>query len=629
MAIELTHIPETVSQPAQAPEVAGLTSSPSETVQAQIVSYIEACYNESKESRKEVETWWDEGWSLYNNEWDFGAKEAWQSKMCDPLFGNLVDDAAEGLKRATVSALKFFRLEAANPMNQDDVRLAAFFSELVRELLKRANIFRALGGAYKNAWVTNMGVIRVTADTSSRILTRFSDAGMGELELLRTSVRNNGLRVKDIDPYFYFPDPAGRKLFEVYEFFMDKYQLLDLASHTKGFFNQDRIEELEGTNESQDALGSAKMTRLQQVSASANPYRKPIKIREFWGTLLDDRGHVLLKNALAYVADGKHLIYVDTNPLLDTESPFVAFNLVHQTDAVWGRSFSQAGSSIARERGHQANLTADGMRYATLKAFGVDVGLLEDIDVLTRGLWPGAVIPVRGGEQAIKQLNFTGPGGEVLSFLMLLQDWLGNSMNANEFVTGRPSSRGRQTKGEVSLKSEKQSQLLESIGMDLEQSFLQPLLAKSFYRLIEEFDFKLEPGLQGLLQKYQINPELLMSLTLTQRSELLGDRYRFVVSGLASQISRMFIVENIVNFLKVVGNMGELQQKFAPKIETLVNRMIDLLGLEPETLMASPEMIALSKQPSAPEGGNGNKPAAPPQPSLAPPAPGGAGQSGG
>lgn len=629
MAVELTQLPETVSASSQEIETISVPSRPSEAIQAQVVRYIDACYKESRDARQTVETWWDEGWSLYNNNWNFTAKEEWQSQMRDPLFGNLIDDAAEGLKRATVSSMKFFRLEAANPMNQDDVRLAAFFSELVRELLKRANIFRVLGGAYKNAWVTNLGVVRVTSDSSSKMLTRFTETGMGETEVLRTQVRNNGLKLKDVDPYFYFPDPAGRKLFEVYEFFMDKYQLLELAQHNKGFFNQDRIEELEGTDESQDVLGSSKINRLQQVSAGANPYRKPIKIREFWGTILDERGHVLLKDALAYVVDNQFPIYLDTNPLLDTESPFVAFNLVHQTDAVWGRSFSQAGASIARERGHQANLTADGMRYATLKAFGIDIGLLEDVEIINRGLWPGAIIPVRGGEQAIKQLNFSGPGGEVLSFLMLLQDWLGNSMNANEFVTGRPSSRGRQTKGEVSMKSEKQSQLLESIGMDLEQTFLQPLLAKSFYRLIEDFDFRLEPGLLGMLQKYQLNPELLMSLTVAQRSELLGDRYRFIVSGLASQISRMFIVENIVNFLKVVGNMGELQQKFAPKIETLVNRMIDLLGLEPETLIASQEMIALSKQPPAAEGGNGNKPAAPQPPSFAPPAPGGAGQSGG
>lgn len=618
MAIEISQLPETVSKAAQEPSTVRYKT-PSETMQSHIVKYIDSCYKESLEARREVESWWDEGWSLYNNQWDFSTKEAWQSQMRDPLFGNLVDDAAEGLKRATVSALKFFRVEAANPLDKNDVMLAAFFSELVRELLKRANIFRVLGGAYKNAWVTNMGVVRITSDSSSRILTRFSDRGTGEADLLRTQVPTNGLKLKDIDPYFYFPDPAGRKLFEIYEFFMDKYQLLDLAQHSKGFFNQDLIEDLTGSTESQDYLGSLKKSRLQQTSEISNEFRKPLKIREFWGTLLDEDGRILLKDALVYIVENKFPIYVDTNPLLDTESPFVAFNLVHQTDAIWGRSFSQAGASIARERGHQANLTADGMRYATLKAFGIDTALLEDVEIVNRGIWPGAVIPVRGGEQAIKQINFQGPGGEVMSFLMLLQDWLGNSMNANEFVTGRPSSRGRQTKGEVAMKSQKQSQLMESIGMDLEQSFLQPLLAKSFYRVIEDFDFRLEPGLLGMLQKYQINPELLMSLTISQRSELLGDRYRFVVSGLASQLSRMFVVENIVQFLKVVGNMGDLQQKFAPKIESLVNRMIDLLGIEPETMSASPETLAMSKQPPTAEGGKGK--AEKPQPSFAPPGP--------
>lgn len=595
MAIETAQITETISTLAQPEAPIQSTPAPSEETQSHVVKYIQACLQESSLARQEVQSAWDEGWSLYNNSWDFSAKEAWQSQMKDPLFGNLIDDASEGLKRATVSSLRYFRVVASNPLDKVDVMVAAFLTDLLQDLLRRAGIFRIVGGAYKNAWITNTGIVRVTSDTSTRTVPSFLDKGLGGTEVITSMVPNNGLKLKDIDPYFYFPDPTARGLYEVHEFTIDKFSLMEMASASKGFFNVDKIKDLEGT-ESPSYLSSIKNNRILQAIPQ-HAYRKPLRVQEFWGTLLDEDGTVMLKNALAYTVENQVLIFLDTNPLLDGKSPFVKFNLIHQTDAVWGRSYSHMGASLARERGYQSNLTADSMRYATLKAFGVDLSLLEDLDIVTKGIWPGAIIPTRGGEQSIKELNFNGPGGEVITFLMMLQDWVGNSMHANEFVTGRPSSRGRQTKGEVSIKAEQNSELSESMGMDLEQIFLLPLLEKSFYRVVEDFDFRAEPGLLGKLAKYGLNPEMFTRMTVAQRNELLGSRYRFEVTGLAAQISRMFIVENIMNFFKVVGNMGELGLKFAPKIEGMMNRMIDLLGLEPETMYPSKEMLDVAAQP--------------------------------
>lgn len=604
MGIELQQPPDVIGAAFETlpfPETPTHASAPSETAQETTLRYITACYRESREARLQVEPWWDEGWSLYNNEWDFTAKQAWQSQIKDSSFGSLVNDAAEGLKRATVGALKYFRIEAINPRIEEDVRYAGFFTELVHLLLRRANLFRTLSGAYKNAWITNLGVIRVTSERSTKTIPQFVDTSFGmspdSVSMNRVTQVRSGIKLKDIDPYFLFPDPTGRNLYQIYEFTIDKYQLLDLTKSQPGFFNLDQLESLESGQQG-DEQQSTKHTRIQTATLDGHPFRKPIRVWEFWGTILKDDGTVVVRDALAYVVDGRILIGLDVNPLLDGETPHVLFNIINQTDAMWGRSYSQAASSIAREKGHLLNLVGDAAKFAALKGFGIDLTALEDLEILKRGLYPGVVIPTRAGTNAIHELNFAGADQSVITHLFALQDGLSNAIGVSEFMTGRPSSRGRTTAGEFKGKMQRANELMESLGMDLEQSALTPLLQKSFYRIVEDFDFT-DPDVLPLMVKHGLNPDEFRFMSAAMRSRFLANRYKFIATGLASYLSRNFVIENIVKFLQVAGNMGESNPQVRQKVEGLVSRLIDLLGLEEEPLLSAsvPTMGAASGSP--------------------------------
>ena len=593
-----------------------------------IIEQVLAARRESLDSRLTKDAWARKAWNSYNNLHDWSAKEDWQSKMAIPKFAMAVDQATNFMRSSLRKSSRLFGIEVLNDDPVDKL-LAAFFGAVMHETVRTMRIQQTFVDGLKVALITNQAVHKIgyesvtqteiapaleesqveVRDSKGNIVSTHTESKFVTREVLTTTARPTATLV---DPIRYYPDPRGVGLYEVHDAFKDLFWVLEKFEGIAPKKLLDALVNDKSGSRSGEEKQDIDQRNRAEIFDPSNEFRREVKLTDYWGPLFDREGKLVAKRVRVVLANDKHiLVRGDPYPYWDGESPFVKYQGLTVPFSVWGKLLIQHTDSLSTYVNELASLMMDKAKLSALSPLAIDVSLIDDMEDIMSGMFPGKVFRTRG-PSAVEEIGLKGVGADHFQMQGFMGQELQNAHGVTEFLQGLPTSRGRATATEV---EEKMTQGAEFFNGILQQSNegMEKIFEKIYFRTMQfKDDWASEPAIAKIAERFGMTP-ILEKLNPVERYNLMKRPFRFHAAGLNAAIRRSEMLKNLTDMLSVLGNFGEEAINSLP-LDKIFNQIIEAFDMTEllNTPSAQPNVIvpgpAEGLQNNAPQLQNGKLP---------------------
>ena len=455
-----------------------------------LVKYIEACIEESfknsEDRRKKDQVLWKAHESEMQEMQD---KEDWQSRIIiNKPFATCIH-AKSLVKRGLLDKPRYFSFQDVDTRNQTKSMLSSFWEKNLRYWLDTDDAYlpSTMGDAAEMGFAIGQSMVtKVGWDTDEN--------GISKLTL------NNF-------PYWHtYPDPdrAPRKpwsgLYNVHEAWVDYFALKD--KELQGIYQN--VSLIKSGRSGRDGSGfrvreeDDDTERRKRKTQQRNPYRNAVLVQEFWGTILDDNGEVVMRNATFTVANGIVIRAPRPNPYRRLRWPWVDFSPLPHPINDHGYGLYESSLSLWKFENNLLNLYIDNENWRINNMYEVDLSKLNDPNDLEvyplklwlkkRGIEGAAITPILKGESNIADVQF---------MMGLIQQHWENGTFLNEISKGEVGDGQKKTATEINLKLQQSMGVFDSIGRDVERGIEQTIWA-CLQVLITYHDVFDRPGFQDI-----------------------------------------------------------------------------------------------------------------------------------
>ncbi len=315
-----------------------------------------------------------------------------------------------------------------------------------------------------------------------------------------------------------------------------------------------------------------------------------VEVKEFWGTLpsvskIYENLHIILVN-------DKYVAKAETFNFFDNEIPFIFTSLFEPSLGKWGYGLFDVIYDLLKSYTHI-------IRYIENSAIVSMGDIIEidrtrvDTDVLKelrdKGLEPFMLIAKTGPDPIFARVSPANFNPNILPVLQLLNMEIQNATGMTEFLMGLPTSKGRPTATEISLKLQQNLAMLDTITMKIEKKIISKIIRKLMHLIIQfESDEKLRMILGDLAFRYitQFNRE--------EIAQMIEEKLAISVSGISEVIHRQEKLSKIFEFLQIIANLPATQDINWNYFIAKISEMMDLL---PEEVFSPPtEQITRMKR---------------------------------
>jgi hypothetical protein len=288
-----------------------------------------------------------------------------------------------------------------------------------------------------------------------------------------------------VEPWKLFYDQKKRMprnpqsgLYAIHEEVVDLYELMEMGR--QGFYiNTDK---LPGSAAPVDEAGEfaeharefETMDDDTQNAIYKNPFRKEATVREFYGTVLDDDGDMLLPSAHFITANNILIKPLEVTPFPTIRWPWSDFSPLPHPSKYHGYGIYQGTMGLWKFMCTVLNLYIDNENFRINNMYEViEEALMDSAD---GEFFPGrrfrkkpghkdpAIIPILKGQSNVQDMQF------IWSVINSL--WQ-EGTNVNQFVTGQQNP-GKMTATELNIKTQQSMGVLDSmIGKDVEDGYVE------------------------------------------------------------------------------------------------------------------------------------------------------------
>lgn len=384
----------------------------------------------------------------------------------------------------------------------------------------------------------------------------------------------------------YYPDPTGRGLYEIHEVYRDYHQVLDDAED--GLYDLEAVKSLEGQGTDDHSRRDQKRSEAErgQNEPSQSTYRKPLRLREFWGTILDENGKRLHRNCVATLANDRVLIRrPEPNPFWHQESPFVVAPLVRVPHSVWHKALYDHASSLNVDLNEVFSLMVDGGLAAVWGVRQIRMDALEDPNQVVDGIPQGTTLAVNATLPSGQKVMEECTTGKVPQEAAMMYQALSNEFTAaaltTELRTGTLPPRTVKAT-EVVEQSQSQNITLEGIIGDVERELIERALRKTWMNILQFMD-DMDPS-EVLASGNPRAAAILLRLKPPQRYVLFAKNCTFKVSGLSATLARARDFQRVMAALQVFGGNPMLAQSFLKRFlpEKFIDFAFKCLNINPD-----------------------------------------------
>lgn len=352
-----------------------------------------------------------DNWDAIHGRHDFSHKQKHQSKEWLPESSMALEQIGAFMKRALVDFGRWFKAEpiglGPTPIPQEaaerligEALHSVDFPTLVADAIKLASIESMATAKIHGRIVTDR---RFFAERGVRFIEKDEDGQIRIERVVEAKVRREEFErwqlAIDLVPFSdFFPDPRGRKLYEVHRVERDLHELREMEE--KGVYDPDVVNLIEEDFERAEDEAS-KLVRTAQTRSQPPPFRKRVVLDECWGTILSRRGRVLETAVVATIANEKYLIRPpEDNPFWHGESPFVSEPLIRVPLSVWHKAILDHAVPLNRVMSELLNLIIDGGFKSVWGLGQVRPDVMENPEEITDGIPQGFSAVLKPGTPA-------------------------------------------------------------------------------------------------------------------------------------------------------------------------------------------------------------------------------------
>lgn len=550
-----------------------------------LVDYCEACIEESKKATAEIRQLWDECWKAYQNKMDYSEKEDWQSKVVLNKPFVAVKQAVAVIRRAMMTS-DFFSTDG---VGWEDKGIA--------EVVKRTLSFwldpQRADFPVKFTDATEMGF--VTGQSMEIVPTWQDEAG--------------GLKINLIEPWKIFRDPDANPrdpwsgLYWIHQEWVDKW-VLEEGERNGIFQNTENLKE-----DSDNRADAEQVQRRRDQYWSRSKYRKSVLVSEFWGTLLDKQGKLLLPSTTYTVAGGELIRRPRDIPFAKMRWPGVSYSPLSHLLRFEGRGIIEGVLTLWWMINNMWSLHIDNMNWVINKVREIDSSLLKypgDLDI-----YPGKVFekkPGTGGVPAITEIGVSSQTTDVLANLQYMNQEYDNATFVNQFVAGLPGTRSNITKGEVEIKTQQSLGVFDSIGADIESGGV-----KALWSVLETIALNWtknsKPNIMEVLSGF---PEAVVfsEMPIELRREFLRNLPDVKLTGISAKLKEAEMLQALFAMMSKAENP---KWGIYVKPYKLFKRIIDIIGFKDADFVLTEEEAAFTEEYVLSMGGLPGPPAAGPK----------------
>ena len=366
-----------------------------------VISAINQCWDEAWEAKQVRMSKNRMNRDTYLGRQDWSSKMDGQSTEFLPKVPVSVEQMTYFVKKGLIDFGNWFSVDVDNNLNQiikgHEIAaiLRAFIGEMYQGNNKTIDLETIIADGVKVGLLESLLIFKVHG---CMMPTRSFVAEPGDMELVGKNADVTPrygsnmkivegsewrLRVDLVKPEDYYPDPTGNGLYEIHDVERDLHDVLEKAE--EGLYDLSVVKQLIDTDYGKP-LDDERAPEAQNQLETINPsFRKRVRIKEFWGTLLKPDGRVAHRNVVAAVANEKYLIRrPQPNPFWHQQSPFVAEPLIRVPWSVWHKALYDDASSLNLAINELFNLMLDG---GIASVWGVRQIRLDDLEAsCSRGL---------------------------------------------------------------------------------------------------------------------------------------------------------------------------------------------------------------------------------------------------
>lgn len=546
---------------------------------------------------------------------DFSSKIEGQSTEFLPKTSVALEQFVALVKKALFAGKDWFNpvlgRDTPFPLSSDQVRelINLYLSRTLISDSKHLDFRRIFIQGLKSGLLNSLCVYKIHGHTRNE-KRRYSplpgQSPTGEDEPRETE-NEEGLSTIDYSPWYpridvvpfedYLVDPSGKGLYEIHEVERDLFEVVAKADN--GIYDSAAVARIVADSQHIEEESQKHARRSGQDIAPPPPFRRKVKIQEFWGTLLRRDGTVAFENCVCAIANDKYVIRKpEPNPFWHGESPFVVFPLLDVPHSALHKAVYDDAVMLNLALNELFNLMLDGALSSVWGIKQVRLDECEDPAQISGGVSQGMTIAVKPtlphGQKVLEDVSNGKVPPESMAMYEVVNREFTQSAMSNELKMGSLPQRKTLATEVVEL-SQSQATLLESLTQDIEMG-LSEILRKSFITIMQNAD-----DLDGESVSDAIGMEA--ATKLSRMSE--RDRYKifsrpcaFRVTAMTTMLARMKDFQKMMALLQSSGQnpmmMMALFKKFSP--DKIMNYLIRSLAINPEDLKRDDEEMKLIEQ---------------------------------
>lgn len=535
-----------------------------------------------------------DNFNCYHLKQDYSHKRAGQSQEFLPKVFNAVEQITNFLKQGIINTEKWFDVGYANKKDADPPGSTPprFTAEEMQKLISReyekGKMEEVIPDAAKLALLGSLMIFKVHPEKDI-LPSYFVDHSDGSPRLKKRSrdvfrIKTELLRQED-----YYPDPTGRGLYEMQEMEIDWHDLKEAAESNPGVYDMDEINSCYSWF---DDLQRHKKSRETDQNVTYSNYRRIVKIREYWGTVLEQAtGEVLYENCVWTVANNMFLIRSpQKNPFWHQMSPFVVKPLVRVPFSVWHKALIDAGTKLNRATNEIFNLMFDSAMMSTFGIKQLRPHWLDDPGEVEEGIQAGQTIKANSscppGEKVLEMVQSGGTPQESQNMFNLVNQEMNATLLTSDLRQGiLPPKDVKAT--EVQASNNTITGIFNGIVQTIESAcnevhFLNWALIAQFTNDLDSDEVAAILGKERASQLSGISPEERFASTVLGRN--------FNTFGMSALNNKINDFRKLTSILQTIATNPMLVQEFAKKYDfaKLLTELMVALDIDVDKILKTP-----------------------------------------
>lgn len=423
------------------------------------VDYLRDCVKQSVQANKDIRKVQDHCWRVYkeNEPVNYAKKEPWQARTIVPKPFATVQYGASAIKKAFTP--KFLSLENVRPGNE---AAGEFWKKVMEYQLNEQHA---------------KFVLRFTDATTMALAVGIS------MEMIPRWVPGRGLEFVLIEPWKIHRDPDSLSrdcqsgMYWIHQEWLDWY-VLKQSEASGRYTGVDRVKTEDYTEPENDLLTKEAIFSRKDMLWNRSTYRRMILTSEFWGTVLDKKGNLLLPNATFTVAGNRIIQLPRSIVYRQIRWPGMAFSPLPDLLKFGGRGLLEGIMSVWEAMCNLMCLHQDNLQWLVNPMTEINVDALqfpEDAET-----WPGKEYLVKdtiAGQQAVRTVDRRSVTNDVLANMQFFDQNFQRGSFVTDAVQGLPGYRKDMTYREAAMNLDQAMAVYSLMGENIEQGAIESIVA--------------------------------------------------------------------------------------------------------------------------------------------------------